>query len=59
MIALLRSVVAVVVGYVLFAALAQALFVLSGRPAHAPASVPFMAPSAVLGGWVRARRERR
>jgi hypothetical protein len=40
MIALLRSVVAVVVGHVLFAALV------------------FMAPGAVLGGWLRARRER-
>jgi hypothetical protein len=49
MIALLRSVVAVVVGYVLFAAMAQALFVLSGHAPHAPASVPFMLLTVVAG----------
>lgn len=57
--AILRSVVAVIVGYVVFAASAFAVFRLSGRPAHAPASVPFMLLTiasgvvfAALGGYV-------
>ena len=95
--AILRSIAAVLVGYVVFAASSFAVFRLSGHAPHAPAPVPFMllaiasgvvfaalggyvagslagrrplghgaiwtqvaaltlmAPSAVLGGWLRAR----
>ncbi|PYP78083.1 MAG: hypothetical protein DMD35_12275 [Gemmatimonadetes bacterium] len=59
MLAILRSVVAVLVGYVAFAASAYAVFRLSGHAAHAPASVSFMLLTiacgvifAALGGYV-------
>lgn len=59
MIALLRSVASVLVGYVVFAASAYAVFRLSGHAAHAAASLPFMLVSiasgvafAVAGGYV-------
>ena len=61
MIAILRSVVAVIVGYVVFAASAFAVFKLSGQAAHAEASVPFMLVSsasgvifALAGGYIAA-----
>lgn len=59
---MLRSVAAVVTGYLLFALSASAFFALSGRDPHAPASAPFMMVSilyrmlfSVLGGYVAAR----
>jgi hypothetical protein len=59
MIAILRSIVAVVVGYVVFAVSAFAVFRLSGRAAHASAPIPFMLLTiasgvafAALGGYV-------
>ena len=59
MIPLLRSVAAVLVGYVVFAASSFALFRASGRAPHAPAPLPFMLATvasgvafAVAGGWV-------
>jgi hypothetical protein len=61
MIALLRSVAAVVLGYVVFAASAFAVFRLSGQAPHAPASVPFMLGTiasgvmfAAAGGYIAA-----
>jgi hypothetical protein len=67
MIAILRSVVAVLVGYAVFAASAFAVFRLSGHAPHAPASVPFMLLATALGvvfatlggyaaGWLAGRR---
>ena len=66
-IALLRSFVAVVVGYVIFAVSAYAVFRLSGHPAHEAASAPFMVLSIACGvifalvggyvaGWLAGRR---
>lgn len=59
---IVRSVVAVVVGYLIFAVSAFAFFRLSGQAPHAVAPVPIMATSiavgmvaAVLGGYVAAR----
>jgi hypothetical protein len=59
MTAILRSVVAVLVGYAVFAASAFAVFRLSGHAPHAPASPPFMLLTiasgvvfAALGGYV-------
>jgi len=61
MVALLRSVIAVLVGYIVFAASAYAVFRLSGQAAHAEASAPFMLVSiasgivfALAGGYVAA-----
>lgn len=67
MIALLRSVFAVLLGYVVFAAAAFAVFQLSGQAPHSVASTPFMVVSVVSGvlsaltggylaGWVAGRR---
>ncbi len=67
MLATLRSIVAVVVGYIVFAASAFAVFQLSGQAAHADASVAFMAASIASGvlfalaggyvaGWLAGRR---
>jgi ABC-type Mn2+/Zn2+ transport system permease subunit len=57
-----RSIVAVVVGYLVFAGSAVALFQVSGQAPHAPASLPFMLGStlygilfAALGGYLAAR----
>jgi hypothetical protein len=44
-----RSILSVVVGYVIFAGSAFALFRLSGQPPHQAASMPFMAGSTVFG----------
>ncbi len=59
MIAFLRSVVAVVVGYIIFAVSAFAVFYLSGQKAHAVATPSFMLLSiacgvafAMVGGYV-------
>jgi hypothetical protein len=59
--AIVRSVIAVVAGYLIFAASAVALFKLSGQDPHAPASIGFMVLSivygivfAALGGFVTA-----
>jgi hypothetical protein len=58
---MLRSVAAVLMGYLLFAVSAFALFRLSGHDPHAPAAASFMALSvlfglvfSVLGGYVAA-----
>jgi hypothetical protein len=67
MIALLRSVLAVLLGYMVFAASAFAVFQLSGQAPHAVASVPFMLVSTTSGmifalaggyiaGWLAGRR---
>jgi hypothetical protein len=64
---LLRSVVAVLAGYLVFAASAFAVFRLSGRAPHVPAPLPFMlltvasgvvfaALGGYLAGWLAARR---
>ena len=69
MIALLRSVVAVLIGYLVFAVSAFALFRLAGQAPHAAASVPFMLVSIASGivfaliggylaGWIAGRRPR-
>jgi pimeloyl-ACP methyl ester carboxylesterase len=57
-----RSVLAVVVGYLVFAGSAALLFQITGQAPHAPASPEFMASSilygvvfAGLGGYVAAR----
>jgi hypothetical protein len=59
--ALLRSIGAVIIGYVVFAASAFAVFRVSGRAPHAAAPVPFMLASiasgvafALVGGYVAA-----
>jgi putative membrane protein (TIGR04086 family) len=59
---MLRIAVGGVVGYVVFAVLAVALFVITGRDAHAPQETSFMVLSTVygmacafLGGYVAAR----
>ncbi len=46
---MVRSVTAVVVGYLVFAVSAVALFALLGREPHAPASAGFMATATVYG----------
>lgn len=67
MLAVLRSIVAVIVGYIVFAASAFAVFQLSGQAAHAAASTSFMVISIVSGmlfalaggyvaGWLAGRR---
>ena len=67
MLATLRSLIAVILGYIVFAASAFAVFRLSGQAAHAEASVSFMAISIVSGvlfalaggyvaGWLAGRR---
>jgi hypothetical protein len=67
MIAVLRSIAAVLVGYVVFAASAFAVFRLSGHAPHAPASAGFMAITVASGvlfavaggyvaGWLAGRR---
>jgi hypothetical protein len=64
---MLRSIVAVIIGYIIFAASAFAVFFFSGQAAHAVASVPFMAVSIASGvvfalaggyvaGWIAGRR---
>jgi hypothetical protein len=61
-----RSVVAVIVGYAVFATSAGALFQLSGQDPHGEATVPFMAFAGVYGvafallggyvsGWIASR----
>jgi hypothetical protein len=63
MLALLRSIVAVLVGYTLFAVSAFALFRVTGHDAHAPASLAFMlvtilegvvfaSAGGYLAGWI-------
>jgi hypothetical protein len=63
---ILRSIVGVVTGYVVFAASGFALFQLTGQPPHATASVPFMVGFVVYGiafalfggylsGWIAGR----
>lgn len=61
MIAILRSIIGVIVGYIVFAASAFAIFRVSGQAAHAEASAAFMALSivsgmlfALVGGYVAA-----
>jgi uncharacterized membrane protein YcfT len=67
MIAILRSFVAVLVGYAVFATSAFAVFRLSGHAPHAPASVPFTLLTSASGvvfaavggyvaGWLAGRR---
>jgi len=67
MIALLRSILAVVVGYAVFAASSGAIFMLSGHAAHASASPAFMLITILAGvvfaavggyvaGWLAGRR---
>jgi hypothetical protein len=67
MIALLRSILAVFLGYAIFAVSSGAIFLLSGHPAHAPASVAFMLMTVIAGivfaaiggyvaGWLAGRR---
>ena len=67
MIALIRSVVAVLIGYIVFAASAFAVFRLSGQAPHAAASVSFMLVTVASGvlfaliggyiaGWIAGRR---
>lgn len=58
---MLRSVAAVIIGYLLFALSVSAFFQLSGHDPHAPAGILFMAGSilyglffSVLGGYVAA-----
>jgi hypothetical protein len=69
LIALLRSVVAVLLGYIVFASSAFALFRLSGQAPHEVVSVPFMLVSIASGvvfaltggyiaGWIAGRRPR-
>jgi len=59
--ALTRSIIAVLLGYVVFAGSAVLLFQVSGHRPHAAASLPFKAGTAAygiffaaLGGWVTA-----
>jgi len=61
MVQVLRSVIAVIIGYVIFAALAFAIFRVTGQAPHAEAPLPFMALStisgmlfALIGGYVAA-----
>jgi ABC-type Mn2+/Zn2+ transport system permease subunit len=64
---MLRSIVGVVIGYVVFAASGFALFHLTGQPPHGEASVPFMIGATVYGvafacfggylsAWIAGRR---
>jgi len=64
---MLRSVGGVLLGYAIFAVSAVALFALTGRDPHAPASLAFMAMTVVIGdtcamiggyiaGWLAGRR---
>ena len=65
---MLRIAVGVVVGYLVFAVMAVALFALTGREAHAAQDLPFMMLTTVYGmgfaflggylaGWIAGRRE--
>lgn len=61
-----RSILAVVVGYLIFALSAVAFFQISGQPPHQAAPMPIMLGSiavgmifALLGGYVAARLARR
>jgi hypothetical protein len=61
----IRSIVAVVGGYLIFSLPAVVLFQATGRAPHAPATVPFMVLAAGygmcfagLGGWFAARVSR-
>jgi len=67
MLAWLRSIVGVVVGYALFAVTAFALFRVTGHDPHAPASLAFMVVTVLEGvvfasaggyvaGWIAGRR---
>lgn len=67
MIPILRSVAGVFLGYVFFAVCSFAIFRLSGRAPHAPASLSFMATTSAAGiifaiaggylaGWIAGRR---
>lgn len=63
---MLRSVMAVLVGYLIFAGAAIALFKISGRDPHAPAGLAFMLATtlygmffAAVGGFVAAGLARR
>jgi len=67
MLALLRSFVAVLVGYAIFAVSSFALFRVTGQDPHAPAPLLFMAMTVVIGdtfamiggyvaGWLAGRR---
>jgi hypothetical protein len=64
---MLRSILGVVTGYLIFAASGVALFQLSGQPPHGEASVPFMIGASVYGvgfalfggyvsAWIAGRR---
>jgi len=64
---LLRSALAVIVGYAIFAVSAGALFHLTGQPPHGEATVPFMVGATLYGiafallggyvsGWIAGRR---
>jgi len=50
----LRSIGAVVTGYLLVGAAAELLFYLSGRNPHAPASAPFIVLTAIYGFFIAA-----
>ena len=61
-----RSIVSVIVGYLIFALSAFALFQISGQPPHQATPAPFMAGSivygavfALVGGYVAARLAKR
>ena len=61
-----RSVIAIIVGYLIFAVSAFAFFQISGQPPHQAAPIPVMLESiacgmvfALLGGYVAARFARR
>ena len=49
MLAILRSIVATIVGYIVFAVSVYAIFRISGQAPHADASVSFMLMSIVSG----------
>jgi hypothetical protein len=64
---MVQSVLAVIIGYAVFAASGFALFDLTGQPPHGPASVPFMLGftaygivfallAGYLSGWLAGRR---
>jgi hypothetical protein len=59
---MIRSIAAVIAGYIVFGASAQLLFQISGQDPHAPASAGFKIASviwgvvfALIGGWLTAR----